>query len=139
MFNCLNNEQENPNRNLLIQKIVQGTVHESFKELKITNQKNDRGQQSRADNLNNILNDIQPDIFILIKAKVSKKFELKFQKYTAFVKSIGINNTEGIIILVSDTFVSAIAETTETKNPNLYTLKLQTSTRSYIIGAYGPQ
>ena len=107
--------------------------------MKITNQKNDRGQQSRADNLNNILNDIQPDIFILIKAKVSKKFELKFQKYTAFGKSIGINNTEGIIILVSDTFVSAIAETTETKNPNLYTLKLQTSTRSYIIGAYGPQ
>ena len=107
--------------------------------MKITNQKNDRGRQSRADNLNNILNDIQPDIFILIKAKVSKKFELKFPKYTAFVKSIGINNTEGIIILVSNTFVSAIAETTENKNPNLYTLKLQTSTRSYIIGAYGLQ
>ena len=107
--------------------------------MKITNQKNDRGRQSRADNLNNILNDIQPDIFILIKAKVSKKFELKFPNYTAFVKSIGIDNTEGIIILVSNTFVSAIAETTENKNPNLYTLKLQTSTRSYIIGAYGLQ
>ena len=88
--------------------------------------------------LNDILNGIQPDIVILIEAKVSKKVKLKFLKYTAFIKSNGFNKREGFIISV--TFISANAETTETENPNAYTLKLQTSKRSFcVIVAYGPQ
>lgn len=48
MLSSLNNQQENPNTSLHIQKIVQETIEESFKEFKITNQNNDRGQQSRV-------------------------------------------------------------------------------------------
>ena len=43
MLNSLNNQQKNPNTSSRIQKTVQETIEESFKELKITNQNNDRG------------------------------------------------------------------------------------------------
>lgn len=44
--------------------------------------------------------------------------------YSAFAKPSGISNSGEIIILVSNTVISAIAETTETENPNKYALKL---------------
>ena len=44
--------------------------------------------------------------------------------YSAFAKPRGISNSGEIIILVSNTFIRAIVETTETENPNKYTLKL---------------
>ena len=43
MLSSLNNQQENPNRSLHIQKIVQETIEELFKELKFTNRNIDRG------------------------------------------------------------------------------------------------
>ena len=40
-----------------------------------------------------------------------ERVKLKFSKYTAFVKTSGINNSGGIIILDSNTFASAVVET----------------------------
>ena len=48
MLNSLNNQQENPNTSSRIQKAVQETIEESFKDLKITNQNNEKGQQYRV-------------------------------------------------------------------------------------------
>ena len=70
MFNCLNNEQENSNMNLLIQKTFRETVQKSLKELKITNQKNNRGQQSRAEeDPNHMVQPNQTYVFLNSKDK----------------------------------------------------------------------
>ena len=55
--------------------------------------------------------------------------------FNQYKLSRGINNSEGIIVLVSNTFISAIVETTETEYSNIYTPKLQTPSKSYHIKA----
>ena len=50
--------------NLFIQKTFRETVQKSLKELKITNQKNNRGQQSRAEEDPNPHGPTKPDLCI---------------------------------------------------------------------------
>ena len=65
------------------------------------------------------MNDVQPNKVILIETKSQN-----YVMYSAFAKPSGISNSGEIIILVSNTVISAIVETTETENPNKYALKL---------------
>ena len=82
MLNSLNNQQKNPNTSSRIQKTVQETIEESFKELKITNQNNDRGQQSRVKERSKQQSQTKASFFIF-----------KFKRQKAYVGMIKIEST----------------------------------------------